>query len=85
MTTSLPYSKILVSSTETRFIKRRKGVERTDSKIVGGVRNEFLKMRSYAICKLKNEFALISLLCLSASVSSTGDSYTTEENNSGLS
>ena len=34
-------------------------VGRLDSKIAGGVRIEFLKMRSYAICKLKNEFALL--------------------------
>ena len=32
-------------------------VGRPGSKIAGGVRSEFLKMRSYAICKLKNEFA----------------------------
>jgi len=34
-------------------------VGRLDSKIAGVVRNEFLKMRTYAICKLKNEFALL--------------------------
>ncbi len=61
------------------------GVERLDSRIAGGVRSEFLKMRSYAICipqkgECASQFALLSGL-----VSLTGDSHGWEENNTWLS
>jgi hypothetical protein len=44
------------------------GVERPDSKIAGRVEVRTLKMRSYAICKLKNEFALLGLPYLSVPI-----------------
>jgi hypothetical protein len=48
--------------TESAQIEKT-GVEKGDSEIAKGVMDRIVRFQTYAICKLKNEFALLGLPC----------------------